>query len=75
MLVKDLIKKLSDFNPNAAVLVVAHDTLQTFSIGFGHQGDASEDAKCTPENCSIVTISCDKTNTKEHPNSLNEGVG
>ena len=59
MKVKEMIKKLEQYNPDAEMAVVANNKNQKFSIAFG----SSEG--CTKENCSSVSIMLDELNRYE----------
>jgi len=58
MTVRDLIKELLDYNPNAQIYPIANNSTQPFSISFGGVG-------CKKENCSFVCIECDELNQHE----------
>lgn len=59
MKVRDLIKKLLDYNPDAEIAPLAHNRKQPFSISYG-SGEG-----CKKENCDIVYIDCDELNQNE----------
>ena len=47
MQVKDLIEKLSEFNPEAETAIIVHNCIETYSItwGGGSEGELKKDCK------------------------------
>ena len=64
MKVKDLIKKLLDYNLDAEISVVAHCREEEFSIAYGGAEGV------TKENCDTVSLYVDRLCTNEKSNEV-----
>lgn len=62
MKIKDLIKELKKFNPEADVTVVVHNYPEDFSITWGNAEG------CTKENCDEVSFYVDRLCDNETSN-------
>ena len=59
MTVRDLIKKLLDYNQDAQISPLANNKQQPFSVSYGGAEG------CKKETCSFVYIDCDDINQHE----------
>lgn len=62
--VKELIKELEQYNPNAAVSMLAYGAIHPFSIVYGHNLSEAQDGLVNKKNCDNVSFLLEDTGSE-----------